>query len=402
MRVDSRRRSFARVAAACACILAPLAACDGKPAAPAASKPATVTSPVKETELATITLTPDAEKRLAIVTVAVENKPVARTRNVGGEITAPSGTALAITAPTAGVLQSPDRPPTAGANVTKGQLLFRLMPLPAAERDSPVIAQQAIDTSTARREAAARKAQRAEQLLKDGAGSRRQLEEAQAELTVAEADVKAARDRRSLEIRGGVSESGIRIEAPQSGVVQAVHAGAGQTVAAAAPLLDLVQMASLWVRVPIYAGESRDIDPDAPARVLGLSDPSDADGALAQPIPAPPSANATTSAVDLYYSMANPATGGQRFRPGERVAVRLARRDSTTGLAVPKAALLHDAYGGTWVYVVREPQVYARYRVVVTDIVGSLAILSAGPPVNARVVTDGAAELFGVEFGVGK
>ena len=32
----------------------------------------------------------------------------------------------------------------------------------------------------------------------------------------------------------------------------------------------------------------------------------------------------------------------------------------------------------------------------------TIALLSVGPPVNARVVIDGAAELFGVEFGVGK
>lgn len=384
------------------CALATVGACNKKPAAPAAAKPAAVTAPVKEAELTTIKLTPDADKRLGIVTVAVEKKPVSRTRNLGGEISAPSGMALAITAPTSGVLRAPDGVPAAGTNVTKGQLLFRLVPLPSAERESPVIAQQALDTATARRDAAVRKAQRAAQMLQDGAGSRRQLEEAQAELAVAEADFKAAGDRRALASRGGVSEAGVRIEAPQSGLVQAVHVRDGQSVSAAAPLLDLVQIATVWVRVPIYAGESREIDPDAPARVLALSDPPDAAGAIARPIPAPPSANATTSGVDLYYSMTNPASGSQRFRPGERVAVRLTRRDSTAGLVVPKAALLHDAYGGTWVYVAREPQVYVRYRVVVADIIDTFAILSAGPPVNARVVTDGAAELFGVEFGVGK
>ena len=84
------------------------------------------------------------------------------------------------------------------------------------------------------------------------------------------------------------------------------------------------------------------------------------------------------------------------------MAVRLPRRESETGLVVPKAALLHDAYGGTWVYVVREPRVYVRQRVVVADITGTLAVLSQGPAVGARVVTDGAAELFGVEFGAGK
>jgi hypothetical protein len=40
--------------------------------------------------------------------------------------------------------------------------------------------------------------------------------------------------------------------------------------------------------------------------------------------------------------------------------------------------------------------------VAVEDISGATAILARGPAVGARVVTDGAAELFGVEFGVGK
>jgi len=381
-----------------AAAIAALAACDKK-AAPPAAKAATVTAPVKEAELTTIKLTPEAEKRLGITTAAVERKPIARTRVIGGEIAPPSGTVVSITAPVAGVLQAPSGMPEPGAAISRGQLLFRLVPIPSAERESPVIAQQAIDTATARRDAAAKKTQRAEQLLKDGAGSRRQLEEAQAELAVADAELKSATDRRAAAVRGGVSEAGVRLEAPQAGVVQAVHVKPGQAVAAAAPLVDIVQVARVWVRVPVYAGEAREIDPAAPAHVLTLSDSPDADGVLAQPIPAPPSANAATAGVDLYYAMGNP---GQRFRPGERVAVRLTRRDSTAGLVVPKAALLHDAYGGTWVYVAREPQVYARVRVTVADIIGTYALLSQGPPPNARVVLDGAAELFGVEFGVGK
>lgn len=394
-----------RMRFAAACAVAALASCDKAPAPAPAAKPATVTAPVKEAELTSIKLTPEAERRLGIVTVAVERRSAPRTRSVGGEVVAPSGNTLAITAPMAGVLQAPNGIPAAGATVAKGQLLFRLVPLPAAERDAPLIAQQEIDTATARRDAGARRVQRAEQLLKDGAGSRRQLEEAQAELAVADAELKSARDRRTLAARSGTSDAGIRLAAPQSGVIQAVHVRDGQAVSAAAPLLELVQMDSVWIRVPIYAGESRDIDPKAPARVLTLSDPADADGAIAQPMAAPPSANANAASVDLYYAMSN-AGPSERLRPGERVIARLTRRgaggSAEPALIVPAAALLHDAYGGTWVYVAREPHVYARVRVIVADINGNQAVLTAGPPVNARVVTDGAAELFGVEFGVGK
>jgi multidrug efflux pump subunit AcrA (membrane-fusion protein) len=164
-------------------------------------------------------------------------------------------------------------------------------------------------------------------------------------------------------------------------------------------MIDLVQLSSVWVRVPLYAGESAAIDPTAVARVLTLGEPSDADGVIARPIPAPPSANASTSGVDLYFALTN---SGQRFRPGERVSVRLTGRGSSESLVLPKAALLHDAYGGTWVYVAREPHVYARQRVTVASMVDSLALITQGPAPGARVVTDGAAELFGVEFGAGK
>lgn len=378
-----------------------MAACGGGPApavAPAA-KPATVTAPVKEAELTTVKITPEAEKRLGVVTVLVEEKTVARTRTVGGEIVPASGSTMVITAPVAGAVQSPGSALVAGTVVTQGQVLFRLVPIQPSERDAAVDAQQAADTATARRDNATRRVQRAEQLTRDGAGSRRALEDAQAELAVAEAELAGARARAALAGQSGAVGGGVNIEAPDTAVVQSVHGQNGQTVAANTPLVDLIRLATVWLRVPVYAGEVADIDPAQAARVVGLGEPATAEGVRAAPVAAPPSANATTAGVDLYFSLANP---DRRFRPGERVGVRLTRRNTAASLVVPKAALLHDAYGGTWVYVVREPGVYVRRRVAVSDISGPLAILSQGPPAGARVVTDGAAELFGVEFGAGK
>jgi hypothetical protein len=74
----------------------------------------------------------------------------------------------------------------------------------------------------------------------------------------------------------------------------------------------------------------------------------------------------------------------------------------TRSLVAPRAALLHDAYGGSWVYEARDAHVFVRRRVSVVDLVGELAVLDQGPPPGTRVVTVGAAELFGTEFGVGK
>jgi RND family efflux transporter MFP subunit len=381
-------------------LCAGLTASCGRDAAPpaAAPKPASVTAPVKEGQLTTVTLSEDAKKRLQLKTAPVEQREVSRTRTLGGEVVAPSGTTISITAPVAGTLVAAETPPSPGATVTRGQALFRLVPILPAEREAAVGAQQALDAAVARRDLLALRVQRAERLFKDGSGSRRALEEAQAELALAEADLKASRERVALAGRSGTSTGGLTIEAPESASVQNVLVSAGQTVAAGQPLVELVQLATVWVRVPVYAGELASIDSAAAAVVSPLGQPDDAAGLTARPIKAPPSANPTTAGVDLYYALANPAG---RFRPSERVAVRLRRRDSQTGLVAPKAALLHDAYGGTWVYVARG-DVFVRTRVAVADIVDDLAVLSQGPPAGTQVVTDGAAEIFGVEFGAGK
>jgi cobalt-zinc-cadmium efflux system membrane fusion protein len=43
-----------------------------------------------------------------------------------------------------------------------------------------------------------------------------------------------------------------------------------------------------------------------------------------------------------------------------------------------------------------------RRRIGVTAVVGEDAVLVFGPPAGTEVVTDGAAEMFGVEFGGNK
>src|SRR5262245_9833743 len=52
--------------------------------------PAKVAHPAKEADLATVTLTPEAEKRLGIEIATVEQRRLARTRLLGGEIILPA------------------------------------------------------------------------------------------------------------------------------------------------------------------------------------------------------------------------------------------------------------------------------------------------------------------------
>jgi hypothetical protein len=71
-------------------------------------------------------------------------------------------------------------------------------------------------------------------------------------------------------------------------------------------------------------------------------------------------------------------------------------------LVVPASALIYDSQGAAWVYVEEEPGVYVRHAVAVDRADDVEAVLHDGPPQGKPVVTVGAAELYGVELGVGE
>jgi hypothetical protein len=66
---------------------------------------------------------------------------------------------------------------------------------------------------------------------------------------------------------------------------------------------------------------------------------------------------------------------------------------------VPSAAILRDIHGGEWVYQRTAPDTFVRQRVEVASEGGGRALLARGLSAGAQIVTDGAAELFGTEFG---
>ncbi|HYY87762.1 MAG TPA: hypothetical protein VFA49_03130 [Chloroflexota bacterium] len=69
---------------------------------------------------------------------------------------------------------------------------------------------------------------------------------------------------------------------------------------------------------------------------------------------------------------------------------------------VPYAAVVYDKTGATWVYTAAEPLTFVRHGISLGAITGDLALLKEGPPPGTQVVTVGVAQLYGVEFGVGK
>jgi hypothetical protein len=120
---------------------------------------------------------------------------------------------------------------------------------------------------------------------------------------------------------------------------------------------------------------------------------------IAFAVAAPPSADALSSSVDLYFECAN--TNGS-LRPGQRVGVQLAMQGDARGLMARRKSILYDVCGGTWVSVGTADHVFGQRRILIQYLLGEQDVLAEGPPAGTAVVTDGTAELFGTEFGVGK
>ncbi len=314
----------------------------------AEEKAAKITNPVKEADLATIKLTPEAEKRLAITTAPVERRKVARTRTFGGEA----------------IIQG--QTPAAG-----GQSILSVLPsLTATDliriAEAQIDADGQVEQAKVTHEAAKVAFERAEQLWKTKAGSERAVDETRAQLEQAAATLRTAQAKRAL---------------------------------LAAPVLDVLNPKRLWVRTAVYVGDLPRLDTAAEAHIGGLADPAGLANKPAKPVSAPPSANATAATVDLFYEVANEDGA---FRLGQKLGVRIPLREPEESLVVPGSALAYDLHGGAWVYESLGAQTYARRRVLVRAVMEKNAVLESGPPPGTRVAITGVAELFGTEFGVGK
>jgi len=380
-----------------------------KPTTPTVDKPPSPASVkvVKEDELNTVTLTEEAEKRIGLTVAAVEEKAVRRVRVYGGEVTVPVGRTILVAAPLGGTLKAPPSGEVkAGQSVKTGQAVFQLTPLLTPDGRATLSASLAdtegqVNNAKTQMELTRIALDRAKRVLKDGAGSQRQVDEADAAFNLSTKTLDAAAARQAILNKVvGDAESGtaapIPIDAPTDGILRTVSALPGQTVPSGAALFEVVDLSTVWVRVALPVNDLDAIDHVDSALVGKLSAPPGTRLTSAKPVSAPPSANAIAATVDAFYEMPN-ADG--KLTPGQRLGVTIPLADARESLTVPWSAVVFDIHGGTWVYEHVGPRRYARRRVVVGYTLGADAVLANGPPAGTKVVTAGVQELFGAETG---
>ena len=400
-----------------------LAGCSAKPAsAPAKpAAPATVAKLPGEGDLVAVTLKPEAETRLAIKTGVVERRAVPRALTMGGDVVVPPGRSSIVSAPQTGSIVAADgsTPPVPGLPVKKGQAIFTLLPILSADRavlnpaerarfeaDKATAAGQ-LDVARPRFENAKTVQERTEKLAARGDVPAAALVDARNAYDSAKATLDAAEKLWSIYEKavgeGVVEDAGklapLPLRAPADGVLIAVNVQANQQVPAGSLLFEVANLDPVYVKVPVFVGEEESIDSAQAAAIGGLADAPGKPTKPGKPVRTTPSANALATTVDLYYEVEN---HDGKLRPGQRVGVTLPLKGEAESLVVPYASILYDHNGGAWVYESMGKHVFARRRVVVDHVVGPEAVLAMGPKPGTKVVTDGAAELFGTEFGGGK
>jgi RND family efflux transporter MFP subunit len=367
--------------------------------------PSSIENPVKESDLTTIRLTDQAITRLGIQTKEIVSQATNLKRTYSGEVIAVPGRSMTLMAPVSGTILGLKNGaiPLAGAAVKKGQSLYRILILPS-EKDL-ISAQEDVKLKKVQFDVASEKLRRAEQLLKDKAGSVRNKQDAEAELANITAQLHVSEARVQLmngNSGAGVSDklSTLNIESSVDGFIQKVYVSPSQVVSANAPVMDIASVTPIWIRVPVYAGDISLVNRKNSAFVRSLSDFNGSAGeATATPIDGPQTADPLTSSADLFYELPNKDV---LFRPGQKVSVSLPFKQEQTSLVIPFSAIVYDIQGGTWVYENSAANVYTRRRVEVSSVENGMAVLRRGPSAGTKIVIEGVAELFGTEFGGAK
>lgn len=235
-----------------------------------AVKPAKVEKLPVETDLATITLTEDANRRLGITTAAVMERNVTQRRTFGGQAVVPAGKTIIVSSPLAGMVVRPNGKviPEPGNRVEAGSPLMSVKPLLSAERDVMTPAEQVqlvgaranlmaaqtvaagdVDRGRAEVDGAQIVYDRARKLFADRAGARRAVDDAEALLNIAKASLAAAQERdkqlsdllKMLDIPATEGEATtLPMTTPITGFVNRISVSEGQTISLGAVLFEIV------------------------------------------------------------------------------------------------------------------------------------------------------------------
>lgn len=371
-----------------------------------------VEKPKVESDLSKTTLSGAAFRSLGIRCEPARVELVREHARLTGWVMVRPGDEVTVTAPVAGYVREANpagktRVPIPGLPIEQGTALLSLEPvLSPVEQLQLATLKRGVENELNKAQesitAAESELQRVEGLHRQGLRGQQDVEQAQVRLKHAQADLGAARDKLKLFALpvNGSNEARLptmAITAPLAGTVLAVQASPGQYVPAAAPLVTIADLRALWLRVPVPEQMLPRVDRAAKA-ILNYHAGKTVD---AEPVAMVPQVDLARHTADLLYRL--PVAASVNLAKDQMLAVQVPLGESKRESVVPYAAIIFDAYAGTWLYVDQTPakasdHVFERRRVELGPAVkGGIVVRPALKPED-RVVVDGAAALFSREF----
>ena len=302
-----------------------------------------------------------------------QERAVARSIGAPGEIVAPDGAMVLVSAPVSGIAQANANrsAPSVGESVAAGELLAVLSPLAGDEGYARL---------RGRVEELRREAERSERLHAAGAIPRRRLEEAVQALGVAQAELNAT---------GGATDGDylLRIRAPISGVVAERSFVPGGRVEAGEPLFTIVDPRTLWLRLHMPPAAAAGIPTTATASFTVEGTPNVF--TTSRLVAAGNVVDSRTRTIPVVYAVEN---AGGMLRVGQFARGTVPIGGTAIGVAIPSGAVL-DENGTPVAYVQVGGETFERRVLTLGEQDGVLTQVVSGIAPGEMVVTIGAYQI---------
>jgi RND family efflux transporter MFP subunit len=294
-----------------------------------------------------------------------------------GQVKPAAGAELLVTPPQDARIA--EMPKSVGDRVRRGELLVRFQ-IPSLEADAAA-RRSDLARAEAQLKTARQNVDRLSGLLQRGIAARKEVEDAQRDLALAEATVN---ETRSTTTAAGQLAGREVVRAPFDGVVVARTHQAGDVVAAGGtePLLRVIDPSRLQIEAAVPAGELGRVATGSPATVRGAAFPDEKAHVIARPPSVDPASG--TALVRLAFDAPT------RRPAGLAVAVEIYGEERQAAVLVSADALVQEG-PASYVFVV-DAQKKAHRRPVTVGVVaqGQAEILSgvkAGESVVVRGLT---------------
>lgn len=360
-------------------------------------------STISEEQLNQLTLSKEAVTKLNITTAIVDTHDGVAYAQYPAQINLPPSGLVGYSTPlTANIFFANQQPLKVGDQVKAGQILLALRPIISPEATLGFVtglsdAEGQLTAASSQLAASKVTLNRAKQLFEQHVGSQKNVDDAQANVALAQSAFNAAQQKHRL-LKKTVSEGSagnLTIKATQSGVVSNIYFNQGQAVSAGAPLIDIRNQDNYWVNVFVPHGQVEKLNLASEALLSNEDDPS-ADYRLT-PMAVAPLSDLTSGTRQFVFVLRAPSN---QIAPLQRVTVKLPLATSiTTQLTIPCAAAVVDIYGNEWVYLAQDNNHFERQQVFITQASANECTLSSDQLAGRAIVTNGAQELFSVQTG---